>query len=240
MQNIQIKNSIKKLVIENLCRLHGDTILFVGSLCDFVYIDFPLEEVKDIDIKIPLSQRSSFLSNVLTKEFHIYNQSGRRFVVKPYRTYEPIRNFGIHRTTYYSENVQSFLFSYHFHILGIVLDISFYYDDNVILPKNQVDKNFCIQTIANRKKLLEEFSKRKNFPTLTQEKHLFKIPLYNELKTNSTLTNPLDKINTYVLPNEFNPIVYKQKNIHDLYRLTNKDSLIDHYVAHGTFENRII
>lgn len=240
MQNIQIKNSIKKLVVENLCRLYGEDILFVGSLCDVVYIDLPVEEMRDIDIKISLSQRSSFLTNLLNKEFYIYNKSGKRFSIRPYRTYEPIRNFSIHRTNYSSENVESFPFCYHLHIMGISLDISFYNDySNIVLEKNQIDKNFYIQTLDNRKKLLGKWGKKFDLPTIVQEKHLFKIPIY-EYKANSTSSNPFDKINTYTLPDEFDPIIYKQKNIHDLYKLTTKDSLIDHYLAHGIFERRII
>jgi len=239
MNRIQTKNSIKKLVIENLCRLFGDTIVFIGSLCDVIYIDLPLEEMEDIDIKVPLSIRSSFLTNILTTEFYVYNQSGKRFAIKPYRTYEPIRNFGIHRSSYYGDNVKTFPYCYHFHIMGVNLDINFYYDNDVPLQKNQVDKNFYIQTIANRKKLLGEFSRKFNLHPRVQEKHLFKIPLY-EYKASSNTNNPLNKIDSYVLPNEFNPIIYKQKNIHDLYKLTTKDALIDHYVAHGLFENRMI
>ena len=240
MQNIQIRNSIKKLVVKNLCRLFGDSILFVGSLCDAMYVELPIEEITDIDIKVPLSKRSIFLNELLTQEFHIYNQSGHRFIVRPYRTYEPIRNFGTHRTSYYGDNVKAFPFAYHLHILGVCVDITFYYDnDDIVLEKNQIDKNFYIQTIANRKKLLEEFSRKLNLHPRVQEKHLFKLTLY-EYKINSTLIDPFNKIDDYTLPNEFDPIIYKQKNIHDLYRLTTKDSLIDHYIAHGIFENRII
>lgn len=239
MNRIQTKNSIKKLVIENLCRIFGKQIFFTGSLCDVIYVDLPLEEMKDIDFKVPLSNRSKLLTTLLNNEFYIYNQSKKRFSVKPYKTYEPIRNFGIHTTSYQSDKVKSFKYAYHLHIFGICLDMSFYYDDSSIsIPVTQID-NMYLQTLENRKSCLGSYARDFGLHPRIQEKHLFKIPLY-EYKTNSTLINPLNKIDSYVLPNEFDPIVYKQKNMHDLYKLTTKDALIDHYVAHGLFENRMI
>ena len=239
MNRIQTKNSIKKLVIENLCRLFGEQFFFTGSLCDVIYVGLPLEKMRDIDFKAPLSNRSKILTTILNSEFYIYNQSKKRFSVRPYKTYEPIRNFGIHITTYQSENIKSFKYAYHLHILGICLDISFYYDDDSItIPITKIGK-MNLQTLENRKSCLNIYAKDFGLHPRTQEKHLSKLPLYEYIRKQN-LDNPLDKIDSYVLPNEFDPIVYKQKNMHDLYKLTTKDALIDHYVAHGLFENRMI
>ncbi len=255
----QLKNSTKKLVIENLCRICGDSIVFIGSLCDVVYADLPIEELRDIDIKVKLSEKNNFIDNLLTSDFYVYNQRGKRFSVKPSRTYEPIRNFNRHLKAYHVDNELSFKYSYHFFVFGVCIDINFYLDDESIyhrydklliphnhtksfsttFPTNQIDNKFFIQTASSRKKNLTQWVHDKSLPRKEREKHFFKAMLY-EHKTIHTKKNTLTNINSYKLPNNFEPIVYRNKNMHDLYRLTTKDALIDHYIAHGITGNRVI
>lgn len=261
-----IKSSAKKLVINNLCRIFGDSITFVGSICEVFYLHRPLSTIKDIDIKVNISNRSHFLNKLLTSDFIVYSEDKRIYTVKPFRTYEPIRNFGTHNSSYTSDNQPSFKYGYHMHIFGVPLDICFYIDTysdlkkyirfanfppiDTIYPNTRLiktaDSKFCLQAVESRMEILSNSIADCKYPLETHQKHLKRLSLYdnydivseNAIK-NSKYTNLLNSVPNFFLPKKFDTNQYK-KNNYNLKPLITKDSLIDHYIAHGIFENAVV
>jgi len=259
-----IKSSAKKLVINNLCRIFGDSITFVGSLCDVLYLRKPLHTTKDIDIKVNISDRSYFIYKLLTSDWFVYSEDKRIFTVKPFRTYEPIRNFGIHNSSYTSDNQPSFKYSYHVHIFGVPIDISFYcrscndiakYSRFLNFPKQYIncsitkpiktsDGKFALQSPESRVQLLN-YSINNQYSYEIVKKHKEKLLMYSEhihvhvnkkFIQNIKYTNLFYDVSNFHLPSSFDTQQYKKQN-DNLKQLTTKDSLIDHYIAHGIFEN---
>jgi len=258
----EIKSSIKKIVINNLCRIFGNKIVFVGSICDHFYVNMSLDQVKDLDIKVNILEKYYFLHRLLTSDFHVFSEDKKLYKVKPFRTYEPIRNFGIHSISYTSENQPSFKYGYHMHIFGISLDISFYinsyeplrkYSRFINFPENYdinmkhnytetLDKMFCLQSAKSRMDTLNQSMNNHRYDETTKNKHLKRWNSYStyisdkHIIANNFYTQIMDYVPNFVLPKNFDPVSYKKKN-DNLKMLTTKDSLIDHYIAHGIFEN---
>jgi hypothetical protein len=247
-KEIIIKNSIKKLVINNLCRIFRSDIIFVGGLSDHIHVGLPLEKIKDLDLKIKLSHKDFFIHKLLYSNFYIKREDGKQFSVLLYKTFEPIRNFGIHKTNYESCDVKSYCFAYHLFVFGVCLDLFFYADNIDILTKyrkfivnyseNSV-YNFIPTNIETKNNLFfPNYKSRhddlKNNNALEKRKNKFL--MYSSEHT-VNINNLLTDIKEYKLPKLYNPWDYQKINS-DLKVITTKDGLIDHYLAHGITENR--
>jgi hypothetical protein len=264
-KKIIIKNSTKKLVIHNLCRIFGESITFVGSINDFFYANLSMSEIKDIDVKVNFSEKEFFLNKLLTSDFFIFSHDKKKYTIKPYRTYEPIRNFGTHITSYVSGNLATHKYGYHLFIFGVCLDISFRIDTYSSLIKyhkflnlpdeNKIgynpdifylikDKKFHTESKETRLNFLRTVIYDKKYPEKIREKHRARLALYENIQDAHLInkfnySDRLDSIPTFYLPNGFDPWTYKELNMGSLKVLTTKDALIDHYMAHGIFENLI-
>jgi len=241
-----IKNSIKTLVINNLCRIFKDEICFVGSICDYFYAGLPLENVKDLDIRVELSKKQYCIEKLLFSDFFVYTEDNKKFTVKPYKTYPPIRNFGIHGLSYENIEVKTFKYCYHLFIFGVSLDISFYFDSPYLYSryKRFSNRSNSESFFINNKSLPQKNdlyiqSRNHRFLNLCEfqfiaEKHKSRLSLYKNKDTKN-----YEVMEEYKLPKNFDPARYRN-NYANLQVLDTKDGLIDHYLAHGIEEKREI
>jgi hypothetical protein len=244
-------DSIKKLLLNNLSRIFNNQIYFVGGICDHVHTGLPIAKIRDIDIVAKLSDKVNFIDRLFNSNFYIQREDGKRFSVKPYKTYGPIRNFGIHKIGYECCDVKSYNYAYHLYIFGICLDIFFYVDNPYVLKKysrfilnystQSTVTNFIVNGLYSPQNniYMVDYKTRYNDLKNNQEteKRKNKFLLYLESKKNINEKSILN-IEEYRLPKLYNPWTYQKINP-GLKCITTQDGLIDHYLAHGIKEKRL-
>lgn len=242
---LTIKNEVKKLIIVNLSRIFKQNIIFVGSLCDFLYTDLSIDAVKDIDIMIPYKYKDIFLNKLLFDDFYIskYNHT-QKYVIQLYKAY--LVNLQRQIQTFNNNFSLIFKYRYTLNIFGINLDI-FLYTDNIIYSSNLwYQPN--IDTINNEKdstynlgeSLIENYDSRVHKLSISSSpKHKAKLAFYNNTNFNQAkIIEKLNSITEFKLPNDFLLENYKKYNSDLNKKFIYKDTYISHYIQYGILQNR--
>jgi hypothetical protein len=243
-------NRIKKNLIDNLCRLYGDSIVFIGSLPDCLHTNKPLNYCKDLDLLVYYENKDEFFDILYREAFLIDSYKVRLNQISSDTT--KISRF---LTPYQDLYKYIYKYAYSLDIFGIHIDIFFYTDYEIdsdeywispILEERnnntqetlKVSDGFIIDSAQHRIQKLKYYSQDTDIPPETRTKHLLRLRSYSDYTIYDGIVGYTNffRIPRYTFPKNFTPENYLKKN-QDLIYL-NSDSLVEHYLSHGMKENR--